>query len=94
MPHHGGFTGWRIGLNPAPSDRSPLKIYFSRNCITMAKKVLLLGDEAYAQGAIDAGVSGCYAYPGTPSTEILEYFQNSPVAAERTGSFFAAACTR
>lgn len=83
MPHHGGFTGWRIGLNPATSDRSPLKLYFSRNCITMAKKVLLLGDEAYAQGAIDAGASGCYAYPGTPSTEILEYFQTSPVAAER-----------
>ena len=41
----------------------------------MTKTLLLLGDEAYAQGAIDAGVSGCYAYPGTPSTEILEYFQ-------------------
>lgn len=47
----------------------------------MAKK-LLLGDEAYAQGAIDAGVSGCYAYPGTPSTEIMEYFQASPEAAQ------------
>ena len=33
---------------------------------------LLLGDEAYAQGAIDAGITGCYAYPGTPSTEITE----------------------
>lgn len=36
---------------------------------------LLLGDEAVAQGAIDAGISGCYAYPGTPSTEITEYVQ-------------------
>ena len=35
--------------------------------------VMLLGDEAVARGAIDAGVSGAYAYPGTPSTEILEY---------------------
>ena len=38
-------------------------------------KHLLLGDEAIAQGAIDAGLSGVYAYPGTPSTEITEYVQ-------------------
>ena len=38
-------------------------------------KRLLLGDEAVAQGAIDAGISGVYAYPGTPSTEITEYIQ-------------------
>ncbi|MDD3695210.1 MAG: thiamine pyrophosphate-dependent enzyme [Lentisphaeria bacterium] len=44
---------------------------------------LLLGDEALAQAALDAGVSGCYAYPGTPSTEIMEYFQSSPEAARR-----------
>ena len=36
---------------------------------------LLLGDEALAQGALDAGLSGAYAYPGTPSTEITEYVQ-------------------
>ena len=47
------------------------------------KKRLLLGDEAIAQGAIDAGLSGVYAYPGTPSTEITEYIQQSPVAVER-----------
>ena len=40
-------------------------------------KRLLLGDEAIAQGAIDAGLSGVYAYPGTPSTEITEYIQLS-----------------
>ena len=40
-------------------------------------KYLLLGDEAIAQGAIDAGLSGVYAYPGTPSTEITEYIQLS-----------------
>ena len=39
-------------------------------------KHLLLGDEAIAQGAIDAGLSGVYAYPGTPSTEITEYIQS------------------
>jgi Indolepyruvate ferredoxin oxidoreductase, alpha and beta subunits len=38
---------------------------------------LLLGDEAIAQGAIDAGISGIYAYPGTPSTEIMEYVQHN-----------------
>ncbi len=44
---------------------------------------LLLGDEAIAQGALDAGLSGVYAYPGTPSTEITEYIQLSPLARER-----------
>ena len=46
-------------------------------------KRLLLGDEAIALGAIDAGLSGVYAYPGTPSTEITEFIQSSPVAQER-----------
>jgi len=46
-------------------------------------KILLLGDEAIAQAAIDAGLSGMYAYPGTPSTEIMEYIQSSRTAAER-----------
>ena len=46
-------------------------------------KRLLLGDEAIAQGALDAGLSGVYAYPGTPSTEITEYIQNSPLAIQR-----------
>ena len=36
---------------------------------------LLLGDEAIALGAVHAGISGVYAYPGTPSTEITEYIQ-------------------
>ena len=44
------------------------------------EKLLLLGDEAIAQAAIDAGMSGIYAYPGTPSTEIMEYVQASPEA--------------
>ena len=35
------------------------------------------GDEAIARGAIDAGISGAFAYPGTPSTEIMEYLQDN-----------------
>lgn len=46
-------------------------------------KQLLLGDEAIALGALHAGLSGVYAYPGTPSTEITEYIQNSKLAKER-----------
>jgi len=42
---------------------------------------LLLGNEALAQGAIDAGLSAAYAYPGTPSTEITEYILQSPEVA-------------
>ncbi len=49
----------------------------------MAEKKLLLGDEAIALGAIHAGISGVYAYPGTPSTEITEFIQNNPLAKER-----------
>ncbi|MDZ7742015.1 MAG: thiamine pyrophosphate-dependent enzyme [Bacteroidota bacterium] len=44
------------------------------------QKQLLLGDEAIAQAAIDAGISGIFAYPGTPSTEITEYVQKSKQA--------------
>ena len=43
-------------------------------------KQLLLGAEAIALAAIDAGISGVYAYPGTPSTEITEYIQHSKIA--------------
>jgi indolepyruvate ferredoxin oxidoreductase alpha subunit len=37
------------------------------------EKLALLGDEAVALGAIHSGVSASYGYPGTPSTEILQY---------------------
>ena len=47
------------------------------------QKHLLLGVEAIGQGAIDGGMSGVYAYPGTPSTEITEFIQESPLAVER-----------
>ncbi|MDR1948849.1 MAG: indolepyruvate ferredoxin oxidoreductase subunit alpha [Spirochaetaceae bacterium] len=45
----------------------------------------LLGDEAVALGCLHGGVSASYGYPGTPSTEILEfllaeYERGGPVA--------------
>lgn len=52
---------------------------------------MLLGDEAIAQGAIDAGISGIYAYPGTPSTEITEYVDHSKEAKEKNIRAFWAA---
>ncbi|MEK6201350.1 MAG: indolepyruvate ferredoxin oxidoreductase subunit alpha, partial [Desulfobulbaceae bacterium] len=42
------------------------------------KKMLMLGNEAIARGAIEAGVAITAAYPGTPSSEIsLNFFQMS-----------------
>ncbi|HYK90000.1 MAG TPA: thiamine pyrophosphate-dependent enzyme [Acidobacteriota bacterium] len=51
--------------------------------------MVLLGDEAVALGAIHAGVSAAYAYPGTPSTEILEYLIQHRA---RKGKPYAAWC--
>ena len=39
----------------------------------MGKKTIMLGNEAIARGAFEAGVKVSSAYPGTPSTEISEY---------------------
>ena len=42
------------------------------------QKMLLLGNEAIARGAIEAGVAVATTYPGTPSSEIsLNFFQIS-----------------
>ncbi|MDR2363752.1 MAG: indolepyruvate ferredoxin oxidoreductase [Spirochaetaceae bacterium] len=41
--------------------------------LNSTRQTLLLGDEAVALGALHGGVSASYGYPGTPSTEILEY---------------------
>lgn len=38
----------------------------------MSEKVLMLGNEAFARGAYEAGCKVSAAYPGTPSTEISE----------------------
>ncbi len=38
----------------------------------MSEKIIMLGNEAIARGAYEAGVKVASAYPGTPSTEICE----------------------
>jgi indolepyruvate ferredoxin oxidoreductase alpha subunit len=47
---------------------------------------ILLGDEAVGLGAIHSGLSGVYAYPGTPSTEIFEFVER---IARKTGDIHA-----
>ena len=42
-----------------------------------------MADEAIALGSVNAGLSGVYAYPGTPSTEITEFIQRHPATIER-----------
>ncbi len=45
---------------------------------SVGEQVLLLGNEAIARGALEAGVALAAAYPGTPSSEIaLQFFQIS-----------------
>ena len=39
----------------------------------MSEKKIMLGNEAIARGAYEAGVKVSAAYPGTPSTEISEF---------------------
>ena len=41
-------------------------------------KKLMLGNEAIARGAYEAGVKVVSAYPGTPSTEVSEYAEWAP----------------
>ncbi len=43
------------------------------------KRVLLMGNEAIARGAIEAGLDLAAAYPGTPSSEILETLATAAV---------------
>jgi indolepyruvate ferredoxin oxidoreductase, alpha subunit len=43
---------------------------------TPGEQMLLLGNEAIARGALEAGVSFATCYPGTPSSEIPENFFN------------------
>ena len=40
-------------------------------------KKLMIGNEAVAAGALDAGVRLISSYPGTPSTEITEFAAKS-----------------
>ncbi|MCX6566622.1 MAG: thiamine pyrophosphate-dependent enzyme [Candidatus Aminicenantes bacterium] len=50
-------------------------------------KEILLGDEAIALGAVQAGLTAAYSYPGTPASEIMEYLIRSNV---RVGKYVAA----
>ncbi|MDP2914500.1 MAG: thiamine pyrophosphate-dependent enzyme [Candidatus Aminicenantes bacterium] len=50
-------------------------------------KEILLGDEAVALGAVHAGLTAGYSYPGTPASEIMEYLVR---AARRAKTFVAA----
>ncbi len=49
---------------------TPMRRYIGPSYV--GKRVLMTGNEAVARGAIEAGVRVAAAYPGTPSTEILE----------------------
>ncbi|MBI5446552.1 MAG: indolepyruvate ferredoxin oxidoreductase subunit alpha, partial [Deltaproteobacteria bacterium] len=42
------------------------------------EKTILLGNEAFARGAWEAGVTFAAAYPGTPSTETLIALKDYP----------------
>ncbi len=44
----------------------------------MSKRLIMLGNEAIARGAYEAGVKVSSAYPGTPSTEISEFLSKYP----------------
>ena len=44
----------------------------------MSEVKIMLGNEAIARGAFEAGVKVSAAYPGTPSTEISENIVNYP----------------
>ena len=54
------------------------------------EKLALLGDEAVALGAIHAGISAAYGYPGTPSTEILQFLIDE---SKKNGSLAARWCS-
>jgi len=71
-----------LELKPFLVAKNHLLLPSKRNHQQMQKK-MLLGDEAIAQAGIDAGMSGIYAYPGTPSTQIMEYVMESIEAQDK-----------
>ena len=56
----------------------------------MERTELLLGDEAVASGAVDAGIGGAFAYPGTPSTEIFEFIEQEVIKGETVSADWSA----
>ena len=55
-------------------------------------KKLLSGNEAIAEGAREAGALLASAYPGTPSTEILETIARHDRVSLRLGDALSHAC--
>ncbi len=53
------------------------------------QREILLGDEAVGLGAIQAGLSGVYGYPGTPSTEIFEFVERRTKKAGDVHAFWS-----
>ncbi|HVP57199.1 MAG TPA: thiamine pyrophosphate-dependent enzyme [bacterium] len=53
------------------------------------KPEILLGDEAVALGAIHAGLTSAFSYPGTPASEVMEYLLKTARGAQ---AFRAAWC--
>lgn len=51
---------------------------------------LILGNEAVAQGAIDAGIAGAFSYPGTPATEVFEYIADGPWTQDGVSALWSA----
>jgi Indolepyruvate ferredoxin oxidoreductase, alpha and beta subunits len=49
--------------------------YTKKGDLQVSQKVIMLGNEAFARGAYEAGCKVSAAYPGTPSTEISEYIE-------------------
>ena len=54
----------------------------------MSEKKIMLGNEAIARGAYEAGVKVSAAYPGTPSTEISENIPKTNIIAATNRIFF------
>ena len=53
------------------------------------KSEVLLGDEAVALGAVHAGLSAAFSYPGTPASEIMEYLIRD---SRKSGDYKASWC--
>jgi len=51
---------------------------------------MLLGDEAVAQAAVDAGIAGAFSYPGTPATEVFEFIERGAGQAGRVSALWSA----
>ena len=55
-----------------------LSVKMQERAKNMSEKVIMLGNQAFARGAYEAGVKVSAAYPGTPSTEISENLVKYP----------------